>query len=152
MAYSMFVELSIENYNADVTIRNVKVEWGKLYKFGNKDHEIPVNEMEGTVVKAGTNMWFCACGRDWSPSGPQGSFELFDSDNNWIATYTWDCPLGEHYNKSELKKNNDSHFRFDFYSGNHNYYGEVRHYGTAIGRAHIRIWDSSKPPYSRRKY
>ncbi|MFB9328696.1 aegerolysin family protein [Paenibacillus aurantiacus] len=152
MAYNLFVELSIQNYNADVTIRNVKVEWGKLYQFGNKDQEIPVHEMEGTVVKAGTNTWFCACGREWSPSGPGGSFQLFDSDNNWIATYTWDCPNGERFNRSELEKNSASNFRFDFNPGNQNHIGDVQHYGKAIGNAHLRIWDITKSPYARRNY
>ncbi|GFN32307.1 aegerolysin family protein [Paenibacillus xylaniclasticus] len=149
MAYSLYVELLIDNYNADVTIRNLKVEWGKLYKYGNKDDEIPVEEMEGTVINAGTKMWFCACGRDWSPSGPQGSFELFDSNNNWIATYIWDCPFGHHLNKSDLVTSDDTFFRFDFYPGYRNYPSERKHTGTAIGDALLRIWDVSKPPYRR---
>ncbi|MFC5704470.1 aegerolysin family protein [Cohnella faecalis] len=147
MSYSMWVEVSIDTYNSDVSIQNVELQWGKLYQFGNKDIEISPSSLNGTVIKEGTSFWFCACGRGWSPSGTQGSFQLFDPDNKLIGTYNWDCPIGEHYNQSSWVRENDTNFQFDFHSGNCNYYGQKNKSGTQIGRVTLRLWDASKPPY-----
>lgn len=145
MSYGMWVEVAIENHNSEVTIQNVEVEWGKLYKFGNKDNEISPSSLNGTAIEQGRTFWFCACGREWSPSGTQGSFQLFDQKNQLIGTYTWDCPLGERFNKSSWTKSDNTPFRFDFHSGNCNAYGDDNSGGTQIGRVTLRLWDTSKP-------
>lgn len=149
MSDLLWVEVVIENYNSEVTIQNIKLEWGRLYNLGDRDNEISAESLNGTVIKAGKRLWICACGRSWSPSGTEGSFQLFDPENKLIGTYSWDCPLGQRMNKSSWTKSNDTNFRFDFYPGNCNYGGYEKRDGTNIGRVTLRLWDASKPPYTR---
>ncbi|MDO7907605.1 aegerolysin family protein [Paenibacillus sp. JX-17] len=150
MADTLWVELIIENYNSDVMIKNIELEWGRLYPFGHRDQELSKDQVEGKVIKAGENYWFCACGRSWSLSGTEGSFQLFDAQSGeYLGKYSWDIPMGETLNKSEWAKSGNTNYRFDFWAGNRNYYGDKQEWGRQIGRAHIRLWDASKPPYRR---
>ncbi|MFC5704107.1 aegerolysin family protein [Cohnella faecalis] len=149
MSDSLWVEVFIDNYNTDVVIRNIKLEWGRLYKLEDRSTEISADSLNGTVIKAGKKLWVCACGRSWSPSGTEGSFQLFDLEDKLIGTYSWDCPLGKRLNKTTWTKNDDTNFRFDFHPGNGNYGGYEKRDGTHIGRVTLRIWDASKPPYTR---
>ena len=91
MAYAQWIQIANEPANYSATIKNVKLPWGKFYKCPNQDNEIPVSDIEGHVVQAGTEYDICSCGRENSPSGTEGSFDYYDG-NVYVGTFNWDCP------------------------------------------------------------
>jgi hypothetical protein len=99
MAYAQWVTITITPANVDVKLKNVAHSWGKFYKTGDKDTEIPVSDIEGTVIAQGSSFTVNACGREDAASGTEGTMDLFDGDTK-IGTYTWDCPWGTKSNSS----------------------------------------------------
>ncbi|MDR0780766.1 MAG: aegerolysin family protein, partial [Pseudomonadales bacterium] len=109
-AYAQWVTITILPNNYKVTIKNLKVNWGKLYdsrKIGepadsddSKDHEYQPEQIEGRVVEAGEMFSINACGRSAAWSGTSGSFDIYDGENH-VGTYSWDCPWGSPTNSSQ---------------------------------------------------
>ncbi|MFA8301323.1 MAG: aegerolysin family protein [Hyphomicrobiales bacterium] len=108
MAYAQWVEINISPLNFEMTVKNVKLDWGKFYEKGNKDKEINKSEIEGMTVDKGQKKVICACGRSDSPSGTEGSFELYNGDE-LIGKYYWDCPWGSKTNTSTWTAKNDKY-------------------------------------------
>ncbi|KAI0377329.1 aegerolysin type hemolysin [Hypomontagnella monticulosa] len=98
MAYAQWVYILIHNLcKSDLMIKNVVLNWGKFYKWDNKDDEISVGDMEGTVVKPGRSSDMASCGRSDASSGCEGSFEVFCSDTKVCRIY-FSCPWGSKTN------------------------------------------------------
>jgi len=99
MAYAQWVSITIAPTGCDVTIKNVQQNWGKFYLCGNKDHELPISDIEGHKIPSGQEYTICSCGRESAASGTEGSFDLYDG-NTQIGNYYWDCPWGSKTNTS----------------------------------------------------
>lgn len=93
MAYDQWVKISIHPVNLNVVIKNANLQWGKLHKEGNKDEEIQIDKINSTIVNGGGHFIIYSCGRQGSPSGTHGSFDIFEGVHK-IGTYVWDCPWG----------------------------------------------------------
>lgn len=100
MGYAQWVEVTIRNTTGRVlSIKNVHLDYGKFYQSGNKDHELSTEEINSTTIPDCKTVIICSCGRDWSPTGTQGYFEIYDGVTK-LGRYTWDCPFGEKWNIS----------------------------------------------------
>jgi hypothetical protein len=108
MAYAQWVQIKILPANLNVTIKNVVHEWGKFYS-GDKDNEVDPSSINNTSIASGNAYTISACGRSDSPSGTQGSFDLYD-DTTHIGTYSWDCPWGSKKNSSDWHPSADEHY------------------------------------------
>lgn len=100
MAYAQWVSITIYPSNFQATIKNVALSWGKFYRNGDKNDEVPVSEIEGTKVDADGSYEIYSCGRSDAASGTEGSFDLYDGDTK-VGTYSWDCPWGRKDNASD---------------------------------------------------
>nr|AGA84054.1 umbellolysis [Polyporus umbellatus] len=110
-AYAQWVSIVIKNIgNADIKLKNLDVSWGKLYADGNKDKELPASDYEGKTIEPGTQLQLNACGRENSPSGTTGQFNLVDPSANdqVIRSFYWDCPWGSSRNEWIVSGSNSS--------------------------------------------
>ncbi|RPJ77934.1 MAG: aegerolysin [Alphaproteobacteria bacterium] len=100
MAYAQWVTMTLKPIGFDLTVKNVKLDWGKFYAKDNKDIEIDKSGIEGMVINSGLSAIISACGRSDAASGTEGQFDLYDNGRQ-IGTYYWDCPWGTKTNKSK---------------------------------------------------
>ncbi len=101
MAYAQWVTITISPRSIQVGVRNATHAYGKFHQTGNKDAEISTDEINKIIINAGNNAVINACGREDSPSGTEGTFDIVDLANNEkIGTYYWDCPWGSKTNTS----------------------------------------------------
>jgi aegerolysin len=93
MAYRDWIEVELVASNYTIQIRNAEYSWGKFYRRGNKDDDISPGDIDKIIVWAnsGQSAYICACGRDSSASGTEGSFEIWDGQNR-VGLFKWDCP------------------------------------------------------------
>jgi hypothetical protein len=105
MAYAQWVSIAIKSDNCDITIKNAHLAWGKFYQCGDKDREISAESINGKVVSSGSTFTICACGRENSASGTEGSFDLYVGDLH-VGSYYWNCPWGSATNTSTWTKDN----------------------------------------------
>jgi hypothetical protein len=102
MAYAQWAKILIKSKSVDLAIRNVDLKFGKFYENDNKEHEIKItpNQMI-PIPKNNGGLWLCTCGRSDSPSGTEGSFDVYTGDGKVkIGHYYWECPWGEKRNTS----------------------------------------------------
>ena len=69
MAYAQWLSITIKAVGFDCKIGKLSLKWGKLYRNNDKDKEINVSEVNGTVIKDKSSYTFSSCGRDSSASG-----------------------------------------------------------------------------------
>ncbi|KAK7018024.1 Ostreolysin A6 [Paramarasmius palmivorus] len=95
--YPQWVIIVIHNVgNTGVRLKNLDVSWGKLHADGNKDKEVNKDAYEEQVIGPDEKLQINACGRESSPSGTTGDFDLcdVDEDDRVIRHFYWDCPWG----------------------------------------------------------
>lgn len=93
MAYAEWiaVKVVVSKSIGTVGIRNATLQWGKFYRYTNKDDEISTEEVSSMNVQAGSPQWIASCGRENASSGTQGSFDCYDG-NTKMGTFSWDDP------------------------------------------------------------
>jgi hypothetical protein len=98
MAYAQWATFVIQARGAlTITIRDAVLQWGKFYDCQNKDNEVMIDQINGKTASTGSEAKICTCGRESSPSGTEGSFDLFDGQVH-IGHLYWDCPWGSKTN------------------------------------------------------
>ncbi|KAL2151745.1 hypothetical protein VTH82DRAFT_6843 [Thermothelomyces myriococcoides] len=78
--------------NLERTLAEVSAR-GKFFNDEDRNHEIPAKEVDGTIIKSGSTVEIWACGRDSSPSGTEGWFDLYDGDTKVCHIY-FNSPWG----------------------------------------------------------
>ncbi|KAJ5203321.1 Aegerolysin family protein [Penicillium cf. viridicatum] len=93
-SYNDWVDLRIaDNYSGPISVQNAQVSWGKFYKYNNENNELTPQQVDGTVISPGNSADVCACGKQASASGTEGSIDLTDTTTNArICTLYWNCP------------------------------------------------------------
>ncbi|KAF8644314.1 hypothetical protein AX16_008522 [Volvariella volvacea WC 439] len=92
MGYEDWVSFHIYNKGRGaVKIANVQKLYGKFYTDDNKDVEL--TGLEGDLIQAGADRRINSCGRENSPTGTEGSFQLVETTTGRVVTnISWDCP------------------------------------------------------------
>jgi hypothetical protein len=97
MAYKQWVKFSISPKGFNLLVQNAQLKYGKFYKDGDNGNEISAVDIDKIEINDGSFDYVCACGRELSPSGTEGSFDLYDQglDKNAkpirIGTLNWNC-------------------------------------------------------------
>jgi hypothetical protein len=99
MAYAQWVTITITSRGTTLSIRNATLKYGKFHQTGNKDAEISADDINKITIKSNSKAVINSCGREHSPSGTEGSFEIFDGEVK-VGEYYWDCPWGSKKNTS----------------------------------------------------
>ncbi len=107
MAYAQWVVIKIHAIGTTLSIKNAEHPWGKFYEEGNKDKEIPLEKINKITIEGGNSVVISACGREDSPSGTGGKFDIYDGKTK-VGNYYWDCPWGLKINTSTWRPN-DTH-------------------------------------------
>ncbi|PHH80477.1 hypothetical protein CDD82_1707 [Ophiocordyceps australis] len=94
------LELTNRMRKNNLEVKSAWLKFGKFYK-GSKDKEISGDEVNRIVIPPGSMDKVNACGRLASPSGTQGSIDLYDGSTR-ICTVAWDCPWGSSDNDLTL--------------------------------------------------
>ncbi|KAI9897941.1 hypothetical protein N3K66_006301 [Trichothecium roseum] len=99
MAYAQWVLMIIQNKigSGQLTVKNLKIEWGKFHQPGNKDAEISVNDAQSQVATPSKDAQIASCGRSDASSGTEGSYDIYDGDTKVCHIY-WSCPWGSKTN------------------------------------------------------
>ncbi|KAI0251465.1 aegerolysin type hemolysin [Lactifluus subvellereus] len=75
-----------------IVLANFSIQYGKFYDIKN-----PYNETvsaQGTKIQSKDQHEWGHCGREASPTGTEGSFEVrLEESNEKIAEIYWDCPF-----------------------------------------------------------
>nr|AOW41304.1 hemolysin [Sparassis latifolia] len=109
MGYSQWVSITLQNSSGqDIQTANVNLPWGKFYADDNKGRDIPASSVVDQVVPAGDSFTVYSCGREDSPTGTEGSFDVVDASSGAvIRTISWHCPyVGD--NTFKLLDSNDA--------------------------------------------
>ena len=78
-----------------------------FFHLGNMDEEISPTKYEGWIIKPDETATIHACGREASPSGTTGEFNLIDTmGGHTIRHFYWDCPWGSSGNVWRLSERN----------------------------------------------
>ncbi|KAH7306564.1 hypothetical protein KP509_22G019600 [Ceratopteris richardii] len=77
-AYGQWVAFKL-SYTGEgsLYIRNASLPWGKWYDYPDKDREVAAPN--GQAVAPGSIVYVAACGQENSPSGTEGTFEIWSS-------------------------------------------------------------------------
>lgn len=102
MAYSQWARILIKSKSVELAIKNVDLKYGKFHFDGKKDTEIEIKNIEGQIIpKNNGGLLLCTCGREDSPSGTEGSFDIYTGDGSAkIGHYYWECPWASKTNTS----------------------------------------------------
>ena len=75
---------------------------------GNKDKEISPSTYENYIIHPGEKLQINACGRENSPSGTTGEFDVVDplEGDKVIRHFYWDCPWGSSVNTWTIGQSN----------------------------------------------
>ena len=75
---------------------------------GNKDKELSPSTYNNYVIHAGEQLQLNACGRENSPSGTTGDFDVVDvvAGGKKIRHFYWDCPWGSKQNTWTISESN----------------------------------------------
>ncbi|EFJ34202.1 hypothetical protein SELMODRAFT_406684 [Selaginella moellendorffii] len=91
--YPQWVSFKITNLGRDtLEVKNSFLSYGKWYKYPNKNND--GSAPGGITIAAGAtspNPPFAACGRQGSPSGTTGGFDIYTKGFK-VATIHFDCP------------------------------------------------------------
>ncbi|KAI0714080.1 pleurotolysin A [Cerioporus squamosus] len=107
-AYGQWVTMYIKNSGSkDMKIMNLDVSWGKLFADGER---LPTSTYEGYVIHPGEELQMNACGRESSPSGTTGDFDVVDvpAGDKVIRHFYWDCPWGSSTNTWTISGSNSN--------------------------------------------
>ncbi|KAH7306558.1 hypothetical protein KP509_22G019000 [Ceratopteris richardii] len=100
-AYGQWVAFQL-SYTGEgsLYIRNASLPWGKWYDYPDKDREVAAPN--GQAIAPGSILYVAACGRENSPSGTEGTFEIWSSTSK-VAHVYFDCPWSGS-NKLEINR------------------------------------------------
>ncbi|KAF7158747.1 hypothetical protein CNMCM5623_003911 [Aspergillus felis] len=104
LAYAQWVCVIIENKSKSMTatVGGAYLKWGKFYKDGDKDKEIPPSDVDKIEIPPGQKKRVYSCGRSDASSGTEGGFKLYDGkdkkEDKCIGEVYWDCPWGSKTN------------------------------------------------------
>ncbi|KAI0025421.1 aegerolysin type hemolysin [Xylariomycetidae sp. FL0641] len=110
MAYAQWVYMLIQNKikSGDLKVKNVVLNWGKFYKWSNKDDEVSVADTEGKTISAGSDGGIASCGRSDASSGCEGSYDLYNGETKVCHVY-FSCPWGSKTNTLNVTEIPDSY-------------------------------------------
>lgn len=96
--YKQWAEFFINpKIGKSVQIKNVVLPWGKFYRPGDKNIEINKSNIEDLIIPISptySNGYIATCGRSNSPSGTEGSFDIYLTETNEkLFSLYWDCPF-----------------------------------------------------------
>jgi Aegerolysin len=120
--------------NSSLRVKNAKLSYGKFHEKGNKEKDVPASTINNIIISSKGEAVISSCGRSDSPSGTEGSFEIWDGDIK-VGLYYWDCPWASKINKSAWTTDNEA------------YLGEctgANLYAGALGNVTIRIIKDQK--------
>ena len=63
----------------------------------NKDAEIPIGDIENRKIDAHKEFKINSCGREGSPTGTEGEFDIYDGSDK-VRHFYWNCPWGSKTN------------------------------------------------------
>jgi len=94
MGYAQWVVFTIINRSNFYTliVKNLRTEFGKIHENGNKDVEIGVGAIEGKEIGVEQELTFSSCGREYSDTGTEGSFDIYLKGKGKLCHCYWDCP------------------------------------------------------------
>lgn len=101
MPYAQWILLNIINTlrTQNILVDNVNLAYGKFYMYtghgtvDNRNNEFSTSDILGMEIPARESREIGSCGRQNSPSGTEGSIDLY-YDKTKICTVIWDCPWG----------------------------------------------------------
>lgn len=117
MAYAQWVSIQISAKNVNLTIKETTLNWGKFYACPDKDQEVSIETINGTLITENTSATICACGRSDAASGTEGSIKIYDGDI-LVGTYYWDCPWGSKTNTSRWTSSGNDNYITELQPGN----------------------------------
>eukprot|EP00244_Chara_vulgaris_P006764 TRINITY_DN25506_c0_g1_i1.p1 TRINITY_DN25506_c0_g1~~TRINITY_DN25506_c0_g1_i1.p1 ORF type:complete len:133 (-),score=18.91 TRINITY_DN25506_c0_g1_i1:116-514(-) len=104
MAYAQWVVITIRSNGLVVSIKNLNAKFGKFHAVGNKDAEISADDVMVNTTAGGEHIVISSCGRSDSPSGTEGSFDLYEGAAK-IGSIYWNCPWGTKGNDFKYDQN-----------------------------------------------
>ncbi|KAH7306567.1 hypothetical protein KP509_22G019900 [Ceratopteris richardii] len=109
-AYAQWIAFEL-SYTGEgsLCVQNASLEWGKWYDYPDEDREIAAPN--GQAIAPGSILYVAASGRENSPSGTEGTFEIWSSTLK-IAHFHFDCPWSGS-NKLEINRFS-TQYVFDF--------------------------------------
>lgn len=106
MGQAQWILLKIINtlLTQNIQVDNAELQYGKFYDPANgNDYEISSEAISNMKILARHSGEVASCGRANSPTGTEGSIDLYYSGTK-ICTVYWDCPyFGS--NKLEIRNN-----------------------------------------------
>ena len=136
MAYAQWVSFTMKTIGFDATVDSASLDWGKFYKWDNKDQEESAGDIDTLKFQANksyTNA-ISSCGREDSPSGTQGHFDLFTQvggQKTQVCRLNWDCPWGSKTNSWSASDYDDEKYIVSISGGSS--------YGGAIGTLSVMV-------------
>lgn len=97
MGYAQWIILNIINNlrTQNIQVKNPQLSYGKFHEVGDNDREISSSEISDMRILAGGWGQIASCGREHSPTGTEGSIDLYHAGTK-ICTVYWDCPWSGH--------------------------------------------------------
>ncbi|KAF8057434.1 aegerolysin type hemolysin [Lyophyllum atratum] len=112
MGESQWFQPTVRNrLSQAIVLANFSIQYGKFYDINDPYTE--TNSAQGTKITSKGDHEFGHCGRENSPTGTEGSFEVHLSDTGEkIAKIYWDCPYtgSNKLTKHDLKAGYDISF------------------------------------------
>ncbi|PFH58639.1 hypothetical protein XA68_13432 [Ophiocordyceps unilateralis] len=113
MAYAQWIIVAIYNGLADgfITIKNVNIKQGKFFGENGMDYELSAEQISQKTIVTNDIEYVRACGRAHSPSGTEGSLELYELDTKICKLY-WSCPWGSKTNDFRVQDHDPTTSRY----------------------------------------
>ncbi|KAG5660805.1 hypothetical protein KAF25_002448 [Fusarium avenaceum] len=110
MAYAQWVYILIQAKlsSGEISIKNVNLNWGKFFKYNNKDDEISTDEIKKIVIASNKSAGIASCGRSDASSGTECNLDLYDGDVKICHIY-WNCPWGSKTNTFTVNDVDDNY-------------------------------------------
>ena len=90
MGYGQWVGVTIKNHTGyTLSTRELYLSWGKLYAYLNMDVEADFSLTVRDIAN-GEEFTFACCGKEDSPSGTEGSINLYGGLGG-AFTFKWRC-------------------------------------------------------------
>ena len=65
-----------------------------------------MSSIEGLGIEVGTTFTFSSSGREYTPSGTEGQFDLNNKANTKIGSFYWNCPFTSSANTWKITDQN----------------------------------------------
>lgn len=119
MTQDQWVVITVEAGNTPLKIGEAQHPWGKFHNVNNKAEEYAPGVINEIRIPQMESAKIAACGRQGASSGTEGSFNIYDADNDHlIGTYYWCCPYGSKHNTSTWTVNDPAYYDTSATNGN----------------------------------